>query len=116
MAVNNNSFAQDEFDKNIYLLLDITLSLSIVLGKAQMKVEDILKLDKDSVVTLDKLQGEPAEIYANSKLVAKGEVVVVNEKFGIRVTEVLNPLLRKRMLDQEQMEQGEASEIQSEQG
>ncbi len=79
-------------------ILDIPLELSVELGKTKMLVNDLLQLGQGSIVELDKLAGEPLEIYINKKLVARGEVVVVNEKFGIRLTDIISPLERVRSL------------------
>ncbi len=79
-------------------ILDIPLELSVELGRTKMLVNDLLQLGQGSIVELNKLAGEPLEVFINSKLVAKGEVVVVNEKFGIRLTDIISPLERVRSL------------------
>ena len=79
-------------------ILDIPLELSVELGKTKMLVNDLLQLGQGSVITLNKLAGEPLEIFINRKLVARGEVVVVNEKFGVRLTDIISPLERVRSL------------------
>lgn len=84
--------------KGIEFLLDIPLSFKVELGRTKMLIKDILQLGQGSVVELDKLAGEPMEILVNNKLIAKGEVVVVNEKFGIRLTDILSPVERVRQL------------------
>lgn len=84
--------------KGIEFLLDIPLSFKVELGRTKMLIKDILQLGQGSVVELDKLAGEPMEILVNNKLIAKGEVVVVNEKFGIRLTDILSPIERVRQL------------------
>lgn len=73
----------------IDMILDIPLQLSVELGRTKMLINDLLQLGQGSVIELTKLVGEPLEVLVNEKLVAKGEVVVVNEKFGVRLTEVL---------------------------
>jgi flagellar motor switch protein FliN/FliY len=75
-------------------ILDIPLKVSVELGRTQIIVKDLLQLGQGSVLELDKLAGEPLEILVNGKLVAKGEVVVVNEKFGIRLTDIISPIER----------------------
>ena len=70
------------------LLLDVSLDLSVELGRASVPVRDILQLGPGSILELDKLAGEPVDIMVNGKLIARGEVVVVDENFGIRVTEI----------------------------
>jgi flagellar motor switch protein FliN/FliY len=75
--------------RNIDMLLDISLSVSVELGRAQMTVKEVLSLGKGSIIKLDKLAGEPADLYINGKLIAKGEVVVIDENFGLRITEIV---------------------------
>ena len=73
----------------IELLKDVDLDLRIELGRTQMFLEDVLKLKRGSVVTLDKLAGDPVDVYVNGRLVARGEVLVLNDNFCVRVTELL---------------------------
>ncbi|VAX18254.1 Flagellar motor switch protein FliN [hydrothermal vent metagenome] len=72
-------------------ILDIPLQVSVELGRTKMLINDLLQLGQGSVIELSKLVGEPLEILVNEKLVAKGEVVVINEKFGVRLTEIITP-------------------------
>jgi flagellar motor switch protein FliN/FliY len=74
----------------IDLLLDVTLQVTVELGRARMKIGEILGLRNGSVIELDRLAGEPADILINGTLIAKGEVVVVDEKFGVRIIEVVS--------------------------
>jgi flagellar motor switch protein FliN/FliY len=74
----------------IDLLLDISLHVTVELGRAKMKIAEILGLRNGSVIELDRLAGEPADILVNGTLIARGEVVVVDEKFGVRVIEVVS--------------------------
>jgi len=83
---------------DIDLILDIPLDVSVELGKVRMLVNNLLQLGQGSIIELDKPVGEPLEIYINNKLIARGEVVVVEEKFGIRVTDVVSPLERVKSL------------------
>jgi flagellar motor switch protein FliN len=76
------------------ILLDIPLEISAELGRTRMIISDLLQLGQGSVIELNKLAGEPLEILVNQKLIARGEVVVVNEKFGIRLTDIISPLER----------------------
>ena len=71
-------------------LLDIPVELAVQLGTTKMLIKDLLQLGQGSVVELEKLAGEPMEILANHKLIARGEVVVVNEKFGVRLTDIIS--------------------------
>jgi flagellar motor switch protein FliN/FliY len=79
-------------------LIDIPLEVSVELGRTRMMIKDLLQLGQGSVIELNKIAGEPMEIFVNSKLVARGEVVVVNEKFGIRLTDVISPTERIQQL------------------
>jgi flagellar motor switch protein FliN/FliY len=78
--------------------LDIPLVLSAQLGNTRMLIKDLLQLGPGSIVELDKLAGEPLEVLVNERLVARGEVVMVNEKFGIRLTDVISPTERVKKL------------------
>ena len=78
--------------KAIGLLSDVTLQVRIELGRTKMLVEDVLKLNPDSVVELDKAAGDPVDIYVNGRKIARGEVLVLNENFCVRVSEILEPL------------------------
>lgn len=73
------------------LLADVTLDVKVELGRAQMLVEDVLKLGSGSVVELDKLVGDPVDIYVNERLVARGEVLVLNDEFCVRISEIITP-------------------------
>jgi flagellar motor switch protein FliN len=79
-------------------ILDIPLELSVRIGSTRMLIRDLLQLGQGSVVELDKLAGEPVEVHVNGKLVARGEAVVVNEKLGVRLTDVISPMERVRHL------------------
>jgi flagellar motor switch protein FliN len=76
---------------NISLLMDVPLKLTVELGRTTKMVKEILALAPGSVVELDKLAGEPVDILVNERLIAKGEVVVIDENFGVRITEIVNP-------------------------
>lgn len=80
--------------QNLDFILDIPLKVTVELGRTTVMIKDLLQLGQGSVLELDKLAGEPLEILVNGKLVAKGEVVVVNEKFGIRLTDIISPIER----------------------
>ena len=80
--------------QNLDFILDIPLKVSVELGRTSVSIKDLLQIGQGSVLELDKLAGEPLEILVNGKLVAKGEVVVVNEKFGIRLTDIISPIER----------------------
>jgi flagellar motor switch protein FliN len=80
------------------LILDIPLTVTVELGRSKMLINDLLQLGQGSVVELTKLVGEPLEVLVNNKLVARGEVVVVNEKFGVRLTDIVTPMERVKSL------------------
>jgi len=84
--------------KSIDFILDLPLQVTVELGRTQMLINDLLRLGQGSVVELSKLAGEPMEVLVNQKLVARGEVVVVNDKFGVRLTDVISPLERVEQL------------------
>lgn len=86
--------AKDERSSKLDLILDIPLRVSVELGRTKMLVNDLLQLGQGSVIELNKLAGDPLEVLVNDKLVARGEVVVVNEKFGIRLTDIISPIER----------------------
>jgi len=83
---NNN-----EPKRDIEFLLDIPVEITVQLGNTRMMIKELLQLGQGSVIELDKLAGEPMEVLVNNKLIARGEVVVVNEKFGIRLTDIVSP-------------------------
>jgi len=80
------------------MILDIPVTVSVELGRSVMLIKDILQLGQGSVVELEKMAGEPMEILVNGRLVARGEVVMVNEKFGVRLTDVISPAERVKRL------------------
>lgn len=84
--------------RNLDLILDIPMTISVQLGSTKMVIRDLLQLGQGSVVELEKLAGEPLDVLVNQKLVARGEVVVVNEKFGIRLTDVVSAVERVQHL------------------
>ncbi len=84
--------------RGLDFILDIPLEVTVELGRTKMLVNDLLQLGQGSVVELSKVAGEPMEILVNQKLIARGEVVVVNEKFGVRLTDIISPLERVEQL------------------
>lgn len=84
--------------QSLDFILDIPLKVTVELGRTKMMIRDILMLSQGSVVELLKFAGEPLEVLVNDKLVARGEVVVVNEKFGIRLTDIISPAERIEQL------------------
>lgn len=77
-------------DRNLNLLLDIPLQVTVELGRTKKQIKEILELSSGSIIELDKLAGEPVDIFVNNKLIAKGEVVVIEENFGVRVTDIIS--------------------------
>ncbi|MCK5539996.1 MAG: flagellar motor switch protein FliN [Deltaproteobacteria bacterium] len=89
---------RQQLPANIGFILDIPLQLSVEIGRARMIINDLLQLGQGSVIELEKLAGEPFDVLVNNKLIARGEVVVVNEKFGIRLTDIISPTERIEQL------------------
>lgn len=83
---------------NISLIMDVPLQVTVELGRRRMLVRDVLELGKGSLIELDKLAGEPVDVFVNGKLIAKGEVVVIDENFGVKVTSIVTPAERMRNL------------------
>ena len=77
--------------RTLDFILDVTLQVTVEVGRARMTIQDLLQLGQGSVVELEKLAGEPLDIYVNGKHVARGEAVIVNEKFGVRLTDIISP-------------------------
>jgi flagellar motor switch protein FliN/FliY len=75
-------------------ILDIPLTLTVELGRCRMLINELLQLGQGSVVELQKIAGEPMDVYVNQRLIARGEVVVINEKFGVRLTDIISPAER----------------------
>jgi len=84
--------------RDINFLLDIPLVVMIEIGRTKMQIKDLLQLGQGSVIELDKMVGEPMDVFVNGKLIARGEVVVINEKFGIRLTDIVSPVERLQHL------------------
>ena len=82
---------QSAGDIDINFLFDVQLSIVVEVGRVQMLISDLLELDEESIIELDSLIGQPLDIRANDLLVARGEVIVVNEKFGVRITDIISP-------------------------
>jgi len=89
---------QSSAPRDIEFLLDIPLLVSVEIGRTRMYIKDLLQLGQGSVIEFDKLVGEPMEVLVNEKLIARGEVVVVNEKFGVRLTDISSPAERLKHL------------------
>jgi flagellar motor switch protein FliN len=83
---------------NLEVLMDVPVSLSMEIGRTSLNIRSLLQLNQGSIVELDRLAGEPLDVLVNGTLIARGEVVVINEKFGIRLTDVISPAERLRKL------------------
>ena len=88
------SNAPVSLEANLDLLMDVQMSLTVELGRTKMYIREILGLGEGSIIELDKLAGEPVDLLVNGKLIAKGEVVVIDENFGVRVTDIVSPIDR----------------------
>ncbi|RQD66718.1 MAG: flagellar motor switch protein FliN [Desulfonatronovibrio sp. MSAO_Bac4] len=84
--------------RDMEFILDIPLTVTAQLGSTQLLINELLQLGQGSVIELNKLAGEPLEIHVNGKLVARGEAVVINEKFGVRLTDIISPIERIKQL------------------
>ena len=83
---------------NMQFILDIPLQITVELGRKRLLVHDLLQLSQGSVIELSKQIGEPFEVLVNHKLIARGEVVVINDKFGVRITDIISPMERVQQL------------------
>ncbi len=94
---NGNQLASS-IETNLDVILDIPVTLSMEIGRTELPISSLLQLNQGSVVELDRLAGEPMDVLINGTLIAHGEVVVINEKFGIRLTDVISPAERVKKL------------------
>jgi flagellar motor switch protein FliN/FliY len=85
-------------DLNLDVILDVPVSLSLEVGRARIPIRNLLQLNQGSVVELERAAGEPLDLYVNGTLIAQGEVVVVNDRFGVRLTDVVSPAERIKRL------------------
>lgn len=85
-------------DVNLDVILDVPVTIAMEIGRSKISIRNLLQLNQGSVVELDRLAGEPLDVFVNSCLIAHGEVVVVNDKFGIRLTDVISPTERIKKL------------------
>lgn len=94
---NQPDMVGDE-NRNLDLVMDVKLSLTVQLGEAELPIKEVLELTRGSVIELDRVAGEPVDLYANGKLIARGEVVVIEDNFGLRITSIVSPQERLREL------------------
>lgn len=97
-SLQDDSAGPQDEDVNLDVILDIPVMLSMEIGRTRIPIRNLLQLNQGSVVELDRLAGEPMDVLVNGTLIAHGEVVVVNEKFGIRLTDVVSPAERVKKL------------------
>lgn len=90
-SFEDSTQTQGEENKNLDILMDIKLQLTVELGRTVLPIKKVLELTRGSIVELEKVAGEPVELYANGKLIAHGEVVVIEDNFGLRITSITNP-------------------------
>lgn len=83
---------KEKINKEMKLLFDVPLQISVLLGSSHVTIKDLLQLQTGSVIEVDKLAGEPLEVLINGKEVARGEVLVINENYGIRLTDIIDPV------------------------
>ena len=97
-ATLENDVELEGIEPNLDVILNIPVTLSMQIGRTQMTIEELMRLNRGSVVKLDRMAGEPMDVLVNGTLIAHGEVVVVNEKFGIRLLDVISPAERVKKL------------------
>lgn len=93
-----NSLAQDAESEKMELILDIPVSVTVEIGRTKMTIRNLLQLNQGGIVALDRLAGDPLDVLVNGTLVAHGEVVVVNDKFGVRLTDIVSKAERIKKL------------------
>lgn len=98
--LEDDSVADGSEDVNLDVILDVSVTLALEVGRSTMSIRDLLQLTQGSVVELDRLANEPMDVLVNGILVAHGEIVVVNENFGIRLTDVITPAERVKKLNE----------------
>ena len=96
--LENTSSSGSGDDINLDVILDIPVTISMEIGNTKINIRNLLQLNQGSVVELDRMAGEPLDVVVNGTLIAHGEVVVVNEKFGIRLTDIISPAERVKKL------------------
>jgi flagellar motor switch protein FliN/FliY len=89
--LSTQASASPETSKELGFLLDIPLQVSVEIGRSRILIKDLLQMQEGSIIELDKLAGEPLDLYVNSRLIARGEAVLVKDKYGLRLTDVVSP-------------------------
>lgn len=90
-VIGTGPVPKKQLGRNLEFILDVALQVTVEVGRTRMTIQDLLRLGQGSVVELEKLAGEPLDIYINGKQVARGEAVIVNDKFGVRLTDIISP-------------------------
>jgi flagellar motor switch protein FliN/FliY len=90
-GIDSGGIPKKQLGRNLEFILDVALQVTVEVGRTRMTIQDLLRLGQGSVVELEKLAGEPLDIYINGKQVARGEAVIVNDKFGVRLTDIISP-------------------------
>lgn len=90
-AASDEQQEEQKETKGFEFLLDVPLQVSVEVGRSRLMVKDLLQMGEGYVIELDKMAGEPLDLYVNSRLIARGEAVLVNDKFGLRLTDVVSP-------------------------
>jgi flagellar motor switch protein FliN/FliY len=98
VASGNNAQMKNEQDINLDVILDVPITISVEIGRTQVAIRDLLRYSQGSVIELDRLVSEPLDVLVNNTLIAHGEVVVVDDQFGIRLTDVISPSERVKKL------------------
>lgn len=96
--LQDDGLGANDDEINLDVILDVPLDISMEIGRTKISIRNLLKLNQGSVIELDRLAGEPMDVLVNGTLIAHGEVVVVNDKFGIRLTDVISPVERIKKL------------------
>ena len=96
--LEDESHGEGEEGVNLDAILDVPVTISMEIGRTRITIRNLLQLNQGSVVELDRLAGEPMDVLVNGTLIAQGEVVVVNEKFGLRLTDIISPADRIKRL------------------
>jgi flagellar motor switch protein FliN/FliY len=90
-TISSTEPPKKQLGRNLEFILDVALQVTVEVGRTRMTIQDLLRLGQGSVVELEKLAGEPLDIFINGKQVARGEAVIVNDKFGVRLTDIISP-------------------------
>jgi len=93
-SIQSSAYPSAEGRGNLKLIMDVPLQVTVELGSTKMRIKEILELGVGSVIELDKLASDPVDVYVNGRLIAKGEVVVIDETFGIKITDIISPVER----------------------